>query len=42
VDQIPESMNCSNEDDDATNEINEDADEEIEDGNKARLLSINN
>eukprot|EP00978_Attheya_sp_CCMP212_P034415 scaffold143958_cov63-Attheya_sp.AAC.1 len=42
VDQIPKSINCSNEDDDATNEINADANEEIEDGNKARLLSINN
>eukprot|EP00978_Attheya_sp_CCMP212_P044051 scaffold298889_cov67-Attheya_sp.AAC.1 len=37
VDQIPESMNCSNEDDDATNEINEDADEEIEDGNNSSV-----
>jgi hypothetical protein len=37
VDQIPESMNCSNEDDDATNEINEDADIEIEDGNNSSV-----
>eukprot|EP00978_Attheya_sp_CCMP212_P005631 scaffold12615_cov57-Attheya_sp.AAC.2 len=37
VDQIPESMNCSNEDDDATNKINEDANEEIEDGNNSSV-----
>eukprot|EP00978_Attheya_sp_CCMP212_P033007 scaffold131379_cov61-Attheya_sp.AAC.1 len=30
-------MNCSNEDDDATNKINEDADEEIEDRNNSSV-----
>eukprot|EP00978_Attheya_sp_CCMP212_P029856 scaffold107626_cov30-Attheya_sp.AAC.1 len=30
-------MNCSNEDDDVTNKINEDADKEIEDGNNSSV-----
>eukprot|EP00978_Attheya_sp_CCMP212_P036616 scaffold167585_cov58-Attheya_sp.AAC.1 len=37
VDQIPESMNCSNEEDDTTNENNEGADEEDEDGNNSSV-----